>query len=98
MSPPRPSFAVDKAEGRGWSELGRALAMLAAARAPIPEREREWVRDVACTVAALAVVDALEHPEDARPVARQRGRLRKVPTRTGWARSWSRWHRREPTA
>jgi hypothetical protein len=46
------------------------LDVLAAARAPIPEHERERVTEVAHMITVLALVAGLEHPEDERNVAR----------------------------
>jgi hypothetical protein len=45
------------------------VSLLVAAAAPIPERERDVVVTGARQVLILALVDALEHPEDERPVA-----------------------------
>jgi hypothetical protein len=38
------------------------LHTLAAARAPIPEAERRRIRDAACAITTLALLDALESP------------------------------------
>lgn len=44
------------------------VSVLAAARAPISELERRRVCDAARAITALALVAALEHPDDERPV------------------------------